>query len=287
MGASFVITLREGLEISLVLGILATYLVKSGRAPMLRSMWLGSAAALVVATIAGLVFHQVIGEFTGKWEQGIEGVIALVAAIVLTWMIFWMRRHARGLSGDLRARLDASTTTRAVAVVAFVAVLREGFETALFLLSAETESASGADVVIGGFIGLAVAAVVGWLVYAGGRKVNLAKFFAITGFVLILFAAGLVGKAFHELRELFGIESGWLIDSMWNVKSGTLASGTTRDFLNGLLGWHENPERIRVFTYVLYLLPVMWLYFRPSAARPATPDQTPTPGSARRDSVTA
>ncbi len=271
MGASFVITLREGLEISLVLGILATYLVKSGRSTMLRSMWLGSAVALVVAIIAGVVFRQVIGEFEGKWEQGIEGIIALVAAIVLTWMIFWMRRHARGLSGELRARLDASTTTRAVAVVAFVAVLREGFETALFLLSAETESASGADVIIGGFIGLAVAAVIGWLVYAGGRKINLAKFFAITGFVLILFAAGLVGKAFHEFRELFGIESGWLIESLWNIESGALASGNTRDFLNGLFGWHENPERIRVITYVLYLIPVMWLYFRPAGTKPAAP----------------
>ncbi len=264
MGASFVITLREGLEISLVLGILATYLVKTNRFSMLRPMWIGSAIALLLSIIAGVVFRAVVGEFTGKWEQAIEGIIAVVAAAVLTWMIFWMRQHAGGLSGELRARLDASTTGYAVAIVAFVAVAREGFETALFLLSAETESATGAQVVVGGFLGLAVAAVIGWLVYVGGRRVNLARFFAITGFVLILFAAGLVGKAFHELRELFGIENGWLIDSMWNIQSGSLASGTVRDFLNGLLGWHENPERIRVFTYVLYLLPVLWLYFRPA-----------------------
>ena len=264
MGASFVITLREGLEISLVLGILATYLVKTNRFSMLRPMWIGSAIALLLSIIAGVVFRAVVGEFTGKWEQAIEGIIAVVAAAVLTWMIFWMRQHAGGLSGELRARLDASTTGYAVAIVAFVAVAREGFETALFLLSAETESATGAQVVVGGFLGLVVAAVIGWLVYVGGRRVNLARFFAITGFVLILFAAGLVGKAFHELRELFGIENGWLIDSMWNIQSGSLASGTVRDFLNGLLGWHENPERIRVFTYVLYLLPVLWLYFRPA-----------------------
>jgi high-affinity iron transporter len=276
MGASFVITLREGLEISLVLGILATYLVKTGRSSMLKPMWVGSAVALLLSVVAGVVFRQVVGEFEGKWEQGIEGIIAVLAAAVLTWMIFWMRSNSRGLSGELKARLDASTTAKAVAVVAFVAVLREGFETALFLLSAETEAATGAQVVVGGLIGLVVAAVIGWLVYVGGRKVNLAKFFAITGFVLILFAAGLVGKAFHELRELFGIEDGWLIQSMWDVKSGALAGGTVRDFLNGLFGWHENPERIRVITYVLYLVPVLWLYFKPNrgaseqpAARPA------------------
>jgi high-affinity iron transporter len=263
LGASFVITLREGLEISLVLGILATYLVKTGRSSMLKPMWVGSAVALLLSVIAGVVFRQVVGEFEGKWEQAIEGIIAVVAAAVLTWMIFWMRSNARGLSGELKARLDASTTAKAVAIVAFVAVLREGFETALFLLSAETEAATGAQVVFGGLVGLIVAAVIGWLVYVGGRKVNLAKFFAITGFVLILFAAGLVGKAFHELRELFGIEDGWLIQSMWDVKSGALASGNVRDFLNGLFGWHENPERIRVITYFLYLVPVLWLYFKP------------------------
>jgi high-affinity iron transporter len=264
VGASFVITLREGLEISLVLGILATYLVKTGRSAMLKPMWVGSAAALALSVIAGVIFRQVVGEFEGKWEQAIEGVIAVVAAVVLTWMIFWMRRNARGLSSELKARLDTSTSAKAVAVVAFVAVLREGFEAALFLLSAETESATGAQVVVGGLVGLAVAAVIGWLVYVGGRKVNLAKFFAVTGFVLILFAAGLVGKAFHELRELFGIEDGWLIQSMWDIKSGALANGNARDFLNGLFGWHENPERIRVITYFAYLVPVLWLYFKPT-----------------------
>jgi high-affinity iron transporter len=270
VGASFIITLREGLEISLVLGILATYLVKTDRTQMLRSMWIGSAIALAVAAIGGVVFRAAVGEFEGKWEQAIEGSIALFAALVLTWMIFWMRRNARGLSHELRAKLDASDTSRAVAIVAFAAVLREGFETALFLISAETESASGGEVVAGGLIGLAVAAVIGWLVYVGGRRIDLAKFFAITGFLLILFAAGLVGKAFHEFRELFGIEDGWLIESLWTIESGAFASGNLYDFMNGLFGWHRSPERIRVLAYFAYLVPVMWLYFKPATTSAPT-----------------
>lgn len=274
MGASFIITLREGLEISLVLGILATYLVKTGRRDMLRPMWIGSAAALALSLVAGLVFRAAVGEFEGKWEQGIEGVIAVVAAAVLTWMIFWMRRNARGLGHELRAKLDMSTTATAVSVVAFAAVLREGFETALFLLGAETESSSGAQVIAGGLIGLAVAAVIGWLVYVGGRYIDLRKFFNVTGVLLILFAAGLVGKAFHEFRELFGIEDGWLVGSTWTVPSGALAEGNLRDFLNGLFGWHQSPERIRVIAYFVYLVPVLWLYFRPERATAPVVDQT-------------
>jgi high-affinity iron transporter len=276
VGASFIITLREGLEISLVLGILATYLVKTDRGDMLRPMWVGAAAALALSLVAGLVFRAAVGEFEGKWEQGIEGAIAVVAAVVLTWMIFWMRRNARGLSHELRAKLDMSTTTTAVSVVAFAAVLREGFETALFLLGAETEASSGAEVVAGGLIGLAVAAVIGWLVYVGGRHIDLRKFFSVTGVLLILFAAGLVGKAFHEFRELFGFEDGWLVGSAWTVTSGALAEGNLRDFLNGLFGWHEEPERIRVITYFAYLVPVLWLYFRPERGVQGAPDRAST-----------
>jgi high-affinity iron transporter len=287
VGASLLITLREGLEISLVLGILATYLVKTDRRDSLRPMWLGALAALILSIAAGVLFRAAVGEFEGKWEQGIEGVIAIVAAVVLTWMIFWMRKHARGLSGALKAKLDASTSAKAVAVIAFVAVLREGFETALFLLSAETESSSGGAVVGGGLIGLAIAAVIGWAVYVGGKKIDLRQFFNITGVLLILFAAGLVGKAFHELRELFGIESGWLIEPMWTVTSGALASGSTRDFLNGLFGWHQEPERIRVITYIAYLVPVLWLYFRRDTSAGSASGPADAAKSAARESALA
>jgi high-affinity iron transporter len=263
MGASFLITLREGLEIALVLAILAAYLVKSGRSSALRPMWIGAAIAAGVCVVTGLAFHAIVGDFEGKSEQLIEGVLAASAAVVLTWMIFWMRKNARGMSAELRAKLDGATTAKAVGIVAFVATVREGFETVLFLLSAETGSSSGAAVVLGGLLGLVASAILGVIVYQRGQKLNLATFFRVTGVLLILFAAGLVGKAFHEFRELFGFESGFLISPpVWEVTSGPLASGTLYDFMKGLFGWSADPEPIRVVTYFAYLVPVLWLFLK-------------------------
>jgi len=279
MGASVLITLREGLEISLVLAILATSLVRAGRADALRPMWVGAGAAMVVCVVGGVAFHLAVGEFEGKSEQLIEGVLAASAAIVLTWMIFWMRRNARGMSSELRAKLDAATTPTAVALIAFVATAREGFEMVLFLLGAETGSSSGAAVVVGGLIGLAIAAALGVAVYRRGQHLNLATFFKVTGVLLIFFAAGLVGKAFHEFRELFGFQSGWLISPpVWEITSGPLAEGTLFDFLNGMFGWSSNPEPIRAIAYLAYLVPVLWLFL--AGTRTASTGRPPGPKAA-------
>ena len=262
MGSSFLITLREGLEISLVLAILISYLVKSNRGSEQSAVWLGSGIAALLCVALGLAFHLIAGGLNGHVEQAVEGVLATLAASVLTWMVFWMRKNARTLGGELRAKVDAATTTRALVIIAFIAVLREGLETVLFLLSAETTSSSGAEVVLGGIIGLAIAAVLGYLVYAGGNKLNLKTFFNITGILLILFAAGLAGKAVHEFRELIEWESGWLISSPWTIASGPFSSGWVHDFLKALFGWSPAPERLRVIAYFGYLIPVLWLYLR-------------------------
>jgi high-affinity iron transporter len=262
MGASFLITLREGLEIALVLAIATAYLVKSGRRTELRSVYAGSSLAALICVIAGVVVHVFTSELHGKVEQATEATLALASCAVLTWMIFWMRSNARSMGGELRAKVDAATTTKALTVLAFVAVAREGFETVLFLLSAETQNSSGAEVVVGGLLGLAVAAVLGWLIYVGGRRINLGTFFKITGVLMIMFAAGLAGKAAHELTEFTGLGPNWLSDPMWNFASGSLAAGTFHDFIEGLFGWSANPERIRVAVYAAYLIPVLWLYLR-------------------------
>jgi len=262
MGSSFLITLREGLEISLVLAILISYLVKSNRSQEQSAVWLGSGIAALLCVALGLAFHLIAGGLNGHVEQAVEGVLATLAASVLTWMVFWMRKNARTLGGELRAKVDAATTTRALLVIAFIAVLREGLETVLFLLSAETTSSSGGEVVLGGIIGLAVAAVLGYLVYAGGNKLNLKTFFNITGILLVLFAAGLAGKAIHEFRELIEWEAGWLISSPWTIPSGPFSSGWVHDFLKALFGWAPAPERLRVIAYFSYLIPVLWLYLR-------------------------
>ncbi len=276
MGASLLITLREGLEIALVLAIVTAYLVKSGRRGDLHLILVGAALAGLVCIIAGVIVHAFTDGLVGKAEQATEGTLALASCIVLTWMIFWMRRNSRSMGGELRAKIDAATTGRALTVLAFIAVAREGFETVLFLLGAETQSATGGQVVIGGLIGLGIAAVLGWLIYVGGRRIDLGTFFKVTGVLMVLFAAGLAAKTVHEFRELAGFESGWLIDPMWNITSGPLAAGTFHDFIEGLFGWSADPERIRVLAYFAFVIPVLWVYLRaPRASASKTSQQSP------------
>ena len=270
MGASFLITLREGLEVALVLAILVAYLVKSGRSSEIVTVWKGAGLAVGLCVIGGVAFHAFVGEFEGKPEKFIEGTIAITAASVLTWMIFWMRKHSRSMGAELRAQVDAATTDRALAAIAFVAVLREGLETVLFLLSAETSSSSGSSVVVGGLLGLVVAAALGRVVYAGGNRLNLRTFFNVTGVLLILFAAGLFGKFFHEYRELFGWESGWLFEPAWTITSGAWSSGTFYDFMKGFFGWHKETENIRLIAYFAYLIPVSVAFLRGGRTQTAT-----------------
>ena len=270
MGASFLITLREGLEVSLVLAILISYLVKTERRSELGAVWRGTGAAAFLCLVVGIAIHAAVGGLHGTSEMVVEGSIATAAALVLTWMIFWMRTNSRTLGAELRGKVDAATTVTALAVIAFVATVREGLETVLFLLSAETTSASGGQVVVGGLAGLVVAAILGYALYKGGNRLNLKRFFQITGVLLILFAAGLVGKAFHEFREALGFESGLLIDPVWTIQSGAWAEGTFYDFMKGFFGWHNQTELIRLIAYFAYLVPVMYLFLKPGRAPKST-----------------
>lgn len=276
MGAALLITLREGLEIALVVAIVLAYLRNTNRGELFRPVWHGTWAATGTCVVAGVAFYNLVGDFEGRTEQLVEGVLALAAAVVLTWMIFWMRQHARGLSSDFHDKVDvaASRSSRAVGVVAFVAVAREGFETVLFLVGARVNDASGAQIVIGGLVGLAIAAFLGYLVYEGGHRINIQRFFLITGGLLIVFAAGLFAKSLHEFRELFDI-GGWLARPVWEVTSGPLANGWLSDFLAGLFGWAPNAEVVRVIAYFTYLVPIAYLYFADTKPRAVESTQAP------------
>lgn len=261
MAASFLITLREGLEASLIIAILLTYLKKTNRWADARYVWNGTAVAIGVCLVVGIAIFVALDGMEGKLEYAVEGFIALFAMAVLTHMIFWMRSHARTLGKELRDKVDQSATS-AVMVIAFAAVAREGLETVLFLLSAKTETASGSQVVVGGLLGLVLSIVIGIAVYRSGNRLNLKTFFTVTAVLLLLFAAGLAGKAVHELRELIAWEDGWLVQPMWTVESGIWSTGTFYDFMRGLFGWHRSPENIRVIAYFTYLLPVLAVYLR-------------------------
>jgi high-affinity iron transporter len=261
MGSSFLITLREGLEASLIVSILLTYLTKTDRKADARYVWWGTAVAILGCVVAGLIVYHALDGLNGKVEMATEGTIAFASTAVLTQMIFWMRKNSQGLSAGLRSKVDASAMT-ALFTIAFVAVVREGLETVLFLLSAETTSTSGSAVVIGGLLGLVASVVLGIAIFAGGRKINLKLFFNVTAVLLILFAAGLAGKSVHEYRELIGWENGWLVQSAWTINSGMWSSGTFHDFMKGFFGWHNAAENIRVITYFAFLAPTLYFYLR-------------------------
>lgn len=275
---SLLILVREGFEATLIIGILLAYVRRIERPDLRRSVWGGVAAAAALATAAGVVIHLTIGQLEGADRLRSFAAIAVAAAVVLTWMVFWMRRQSRSIKGELQRSIDEALhrghVGRAVLLVAFFAVLREGIETALFLIAATT-SADAGDVVIGGLIGLAIAIVLGWIVYGGGRVLPMKAFFNVTGMIVIVFAAGLCAKAILFLQG-----SGDL--GTWNnaaydltgVRWLTEESQVGR-FLAGLFGWDPRPSIEQVVAWLAYIVPITRLFLRPDC--PATKAATPSP----------
>jgi high-affinity iron transporter len=202
--------LREGFEASLIIGLILAYLVKTGQAEKhVQPVWIGVIAAAILSVLVGAILFLAVGELEGSAEQIYEGTAMMLAASVLTWMVFWMRRQARTIGGNLRGQVsDAIQTGSAVALatVAFIAVGREGLETALFMFAATKDSGTTLTV-IGGVLGLVSAAALGVLFYRGAIAINLRKFFTVTGMLVIALAAYLLFSGMHEFSEVGGGEA--------------------------------------------------------------------------------
>jgi high-affinity iron transporter len=269
MVPTLVIALREGLEASLIVGIIAAFCVKEGRRDALRPMSLGIAlaVALCVAVAVGL---RIVGEELPQREQEmLETVIGLIAVGAVTYMIVWMRRHARGLKASLEGHTQSALvvgSTAALVGMAFLAVLREGFETAVFMLAAFQDSADPAAAGAGAVIGLVAAIVLGIAIYRGGVRINLSRFFRVTGFVLVLVAAGLLATSMHTASEagwITGLQ-GQALDLSWLVQEGTV----TGSLLTGMLGLQPEPTVIEAAAYVLYAIPMGLYVLWPDRLRP-------------------
>jgi high-affinity iron transporter len=266
--ATFIIGLREGLEAALIVGIVASFLVAQGRRDALRQVWLGVAGAIAICVVVGVVLELVTAELPQAAQEGLETVIGLLAVAMVTYMVVWMRRHAR----DMRAQLETSATTAlasgsatALVVMAFLAVLREGFETAVFLLAAFQASSSPALAGSGALLGVLVAAALGYGIYKGGVRLNMARFFRVTGAVLVVVAAGLLMTAAHTAHE-----AGWLnlgqqraFDLSWLVLPGTPVSA----LLTGVLGIQPYPVVIEVVVWVVYAVPLLLYVLMPTGTR--------------------
>src|SRR4051794_40493174 len=208
MGA-FAIVLREIFEATLVLGLVFAYLEKTGQRRHARAVWQGTAAATLVSVALGAILFATVGELEGTAEQIYEGAAMLLAACVLTWMVFWMRRQARTIGGALRDQVGDAVAAGgglALATVAFIAVAREGLETALFLFVSVGDDGL-IETVIGGALGFIVAVAIGVAFYRGSLRLDLQKFFLITGLLVIAFAAYLLIGALDELSEAGGGEA--------------------------------------------------------------------------------
>lgn len=268
MLSALVITLREGLEAALIVSILAAYLVKTGRLGEVRKVWTGVAAAVGLSLIVGLAVAAGAASLSDQAREAFEGIASLVAVGVLTWMIFWMKRNARHLRSDLEGRAETATGL-ALALLAFTAVAREGLETVLFLYASFEQSATPAASGGGAIAGLAVAVALGFGIYKGGIRLNLRRFFQITGALIVVVAAGLLATGFHELAEA-GMSLP-LQSTAWDMGGLISKEGFLGSVLRGLVGYRPAPTVFEVLVYWAFLIPAMAAFFWParSAAKAA------------------
>ncbi|MGE5672284.1 MAG: iron uptake transporter permease EfeU [Mycobacterium leprae] len=263
MLSSFIMNLREGVEMALIVAIILAYLARTGLQQYFRHVWAGVGLALAVCIAAGAILFRVLGAHEGSLQMMIEGFTMLVAVGVLTTMIFWMRRASANISRTLRERVDAAVAGNsmwAMPVLAFVSVLREGVESVLFTIAAG-ESSSPGSAAIGAVLGLAVAALFGVAIYRGARFLNLKAFFHWTAVFLIIVCAGLLSGAIREFHEL-----GWIpriVSYVWDTSGWLSEDSLGGGILRSLLGYDSSPSLAQVLAYWSYLVVVLGLFLRP------------------------
>lgn len=257
MLATFIVALREGVEASLIIGIIAAFLVKENRQDALRAMWIGIAAALVLCVAFGYGVAALDATLPQRQQEGLETIIALTAVAAITYMIAWMRNNSATLRSSLEhaaAGALAVNSTRALVAVAFLAVLREGFETVVFVLAVFQNSTDIVGARIGVAAGLAAAACLGYAVYRGGVKLHLAKFFRATGIVLVLVAAGLVASGIHTAHEAGWIDVGqrMALDLHAVINPGSVFGA----LMTAMFGIQPKPTIAELIAWLVYAIPL-------------------------------
>jgi high-affinity iron transporter len=272
----FVIGLREGVEAALIVGIIATFLRQQGRFDALRWMWIGVALAVVLCAAVAVVLEIVDELLPQRQQETFEAIVGVIAVAAVSYMIVFMRRHARALGGDLResaAGALAAGSAVSLVVMAFLAVMREGLETAMFLLAAVQASigVSPLSAGLGAVCGVLVAVAIGWGIYSGGMRINLQRFFRITSVLLVIIAAGLLAGAVHHANEAAVFTAGHQqaldLSAIVVPRSDSITTG----LITGLLGIYPYPSVAEVVAWLLYAIPmlafVLWPQRRPAAKR--------------------
>lgn len=273
------IGLREGLEAALVVSILVAFLVRTDRRSVLPKVWLGVGIAVTVSVGVTLALALAQQQLTFKAQETFGGVLSVVAVGFVTWMIFWMRGAARTISAELRGRLEGALEmgSTAVVVMATLAVGREGLETSLFFFTAAQAAGETTDPLIGFLIGIAVAIVLAYLIYRGAVKLNLGRFFMITGVLLVFVAAGILAYGVHDLQEA-GLLPG-LQTLAFDVSTTIPPDSWYGTLLKAIFNFSPQTTVLQAIVWVLYVGVVLTLFLRPQPKRVPTPAAAATSSS--------
>lgn len=280
------IGLREGLEASLVVSILVAFLVRTDRRRELPKVWLGVGIAVLVSVGVTLGLTLAEQALTFEASETLGGSLSIIAVGFVTWMIFWMRNNARAMSSDLQGKLETAIRMGPIAVVvmATLAVGREGLETAVFFFAAAQAAGETAQPLIGFLIGIALAIVLAYLIYRGALKINLAKFFTVTGLLLIFVAAGILAYGVHDLQEAAVLPG--INNLAFDLSAQLPPSGVAATLLQGIFNFTPAMTVLQVAAWAAYIVPVMFFYLRAlrsgttAGAKPA-PKPAPTQSSAQ------
>ena len=273
--ASYLIGLREGLEVTLVVSILIAYLVKSGRRRQLLPLWAGVAAAVALSVLFGALLTytetSLLADFRSR--ELFEAITSVLAVVLVTWMIFWIRRTARRLKGELTGRLESALGVGALAIagIAFVSVIREGLETALLFYTAAQGATSTLTPLLAISAGIATSVLIGFGLYAGAIRVNLSRFFTISGVLLIFVAAGIFKYGIHDFQEA-GVLPG-LNNIAFDITGVLDPTSWYGAAISGMFNITGAPTVLETIAYLAYLIPVLVIFLWPSR-RTATPSRT-------------
>lgn len=282
MGATFIVTLREGFEASLILGIIYTYLHQIGATRHSRWVTVGASLGVVASAALGGVVSVLSGPLLDLGPDLLAAIVVFMAVAMLTWHGWWMRRNARAITGEVLRRIDRAEGRQqlgVLALIAFTAVFREGAETVLFVwgLMSQAATTSAWGGLAGAVLGILGAAVLGWLIFRGGTRISVRRFFAVTSVLLVVVAAGLFSGGIGRLEGLGLLPStGTVWDTSWLVNDESLPGS----FLSGLIGYRARPSALELAGYVLYLVTVGTVMFGdalPHLRRDRTVNVGPTP----------
>ena len=262
MLSNFLIGLREGLEASLIVGILVAYLVRTDRKDRLAAVWWGVGIAVALSVGAVAVLEVTSNALSDKAAEVFAGVTSLLAVVLVTWMIFWMRKAAKGMASELHGKVDAAVAVGPAALMftALFAVLREGLETALFLWTNDQSAGGASTPFVGGLLGLGVAVLLGYLLYKRAVTINLSTFFAWTGAILIVLAAGVLAYGIHELTDAGVITFGSA--TAYNLTSWYNEDAWYHSILKGVFHFNADPTRLEVAAWATYLVVTMTVFLR-------------------------